>query len=328
MDISMKLIVAAVLAGLLVACTPAAEEAAPADEAVEAAAEDVVSVEEGAAAEAPPGTDIHIYALSWNDGVPSLGAQTGGVTRSGYDNQPWFTPDGLAMLYAADHEGGDTDIWSLDLASGAATNLTNTPVESEYSPRYSPDNTRLTYVHQPEGGYGGQVYAANLDGSDPAAAFEYGPLGYYTFNRAMDLVLIFALSDRGNSLQLVNLRYEEEFAGRLGDNMGRSIYPAINSDGVFYTLIREDGRADVYSKDFESGSGHRAFVLPGQTQDFAVLRTGDRSFDHGFFAIEEDVLYYRTYATEWAQIANLDLTGSTRLAVSYAADRIAIVAED
>ncbi len=35
-----------------------------------------------------PGTDIRIFALSWVEGRPVIGAAMGGVVRPGYDNQP------------------------------------------------------------------------------------------------------------------------------------------------------------------------------------------------------------------------------------------------
>lgn len=331
MDISMKLVIAAGLAGSLAACSPAADEAEPAQEAVETPAEAAAAPEEGveeeAAAEAPPGMDIHIHTLSWADGVPSLGGHANGVMRPGYDNQPFFTPDGSAMLYSAGMET-DTDILSLDLATGETTNLTNTPVESEYSPRYLPDGSGISYIHQAEGGYGGQVYRAALDGSAPQAAFEYGPLGYYVFSQSMDQVVVFALGEESNTLQHIDLGGGEETATLISDQQGRAITPALTGNGVFYTLARADEGNTVHFRNYDTGESHEVMDLPGQSQDYALVRSGNDWDEHGFFAADGGVLYYTTPGNDWVAVAELAYPGVTRLAVNEARDMIAIVAAE
>ena len=304
--------------GGLVACSPTVEEVV---------VEEIVETQDDAPA---PGTDISIFALDWIDGAPVLGERTGGISRPGYDNQPYFTPDGTALLYASDDESGNTDIWSLDLVSGETTNLTNTPEESEYSPRYTPDGNHLSFIHQPPGGYGGQVFVAGQDGSEPQAFMEYGPLGYYAFNQAMNQLVVFALSEEANTLQHVDLRNAREAVTVLSDHQGRALYSSPIDDGVFFTQSREDEGFSVYQLNFATKATREHFDLPGLSQDYAVF-SADIDSDHliAFIAASDGALYYRSLDDlDWTMIADLDvlgITGTTRMAVNDDASRIAIV---
>src|SRR3989442_341427 len=56
---------------------------------------------------------------------------------AGYNNQPFFMPDGRSLLYTS-IRNKQADIYRYDLNTGATTQVTNTP-ESEYSPTLMPD---------------------------------------------------------------------------------------------------------------------------------------------------------------------------------------------
>jgi hypothetical protein len=326
------------LAALVAACgQPAAEDAPEADapevEApdAEAPAEDAPEETEEEEAAPPPGNDIWIADLSWTDGAPTLSNLQNLTARTGYDNQPAFTPDGGTMLYTSgDNETGQTDIWRLDLASGEAAQVTDTPDESEYSPRIAP-NGRMSYIYQPPGGYGGYVYLAQTDNSDRGPAFDAQPFGYYLFNPEMDRVVTFALTDP-LTLAFTDLRGDEPVASVLSENPGRALArSASGQTGAWLTLSQEDGPAMVYAFDFDFDVLTPVGALPGQAQDFAVI---DRGEGDEFFSTDEGVLVFGSLSKAgfaWAPVFDLGesgLTGVTRLAVSPDNSRIAIVAED
>ena len=54
-------------------------------------------------------------------------------TASGYDNQPTFTADGSKILFAANRDGKQIDIYVFDRATGRVSQLTQT-AENENSP--------------------------------------------------------------------------------------------------------------------------------------------------------------------------------------------------
>jgi len=342
-----RLLLTTSLAALLAACgQPAADETpeaeAPEAEAAETAAPDAESaapdsepaagetvVEEEAAP--PPGNDIWIADLSWTDGAPRLSNLQNLTARTGYDNQPSFTPDSGAVLYTSgDNETGQTDIWRIDLASGEAAQITDTPDESEYSPRIAPDG-RMSYIYQPPGGYGGYVYLAQTDNSDRGPAFDAQPFGYYLFNPEMDRVVTFALTDP-LTLAFTDLRGDAPVASVLSENPGRALArSASGQTGAWLTLSQEDGPAMVYAFDFDFDVLTPVGALPGQAQDFAVI---DRGQGDEFFSTDEGVLVFGSLSEAgfaWTPVFDLGesgLAGVTRLAVSPDNSRIAIVAED
>ncbi|MCC7180471.1 MAG: PD40 domain-containing protein [Acidobacteria bacterium] len=82
-------------------------------------------------------TDIHLFPMS--GGVGSLtGARPQPMATSpGYENQPFFDPDGQCVLFTANRDGQQTDIYEFDRRTGATRQLTRTP-EGEYSPTIPP----------------------------------------------------------------------------------------------------------------------------------------------------------------------------------------------
>ena len=81
----------------------------------------------------PPGTDIYLLRLT--GGLASMQKTTPAPvsTAPGYDNQPMFTPDGSKILFAANRDGKQIDIYVFDRATGRVSQLTETP-ENENSP--------------------------------------------------------------------------------------------------------------------------------------------------------------------------------------------------
>ena len=69
------------------------------------------SIQRAAARQAPPGTDILLVAMHDGQIVPET--ITNLTDRNGYDNQPFFTPDGQSLLYTSSRDD-QTDIYRID----------------------------------------------------------------------------------------------------------------------------------------------------------------------------------------------------------------------
>tara|TARA_R110000868_G_scaffold106587_3_gene292248 strand:- start:18188 stop:19165 length:978 start_codon:yes stop_codon:yes gene_type:complete len=313
----------------LTACSPP-EPVAPADLADPVEGTTLPAIEDaddGAAAAAAPGTDIHVFQLDWTGDTPALGRQLMATARPGYDNQPFFVPGEDALLYTSDDETGETDIWRLDLASGARTNITNTPGESEYSPRIAPDGSSLSYIFQPPGGYAGNVYLAGPDNSDRGAAEALAPVGYYAFSGDMGHVAVFALGEP-NTLQLIDRQADPETVIHIADEPGRSLFMTPRGNAIYYVLTDESGHAVIHVLDVNTASTSEMFQLPDGTEDFAIALLPTDAV--AFFANENGQLVFR-HNDGWESIGDLagaGLTGITRIAVSSDLSRIAIVAEE
>ncbi len=111
--------------------------------------------------------------------VPASGGTARQLTAGPWDhNNPRWTPDGKALLFAgnraadAEHEWRESDIYAVDVASGAVTQLT-TRKGPDGSPVPSPDGTRIAYT-----GYDWtkntwidqRLYVMNADGTNPQLA--------------------------------------------------------------------------------------------------------------------------------------------------------------
>ena len=85
----------------------------------------------------PPGTDIYLVPMS--GGLASLKtAKPAPVsTAPGYDNQPNFSPDGNRILFAANRDGKQIDVFVFDRENGSVAQLTET-AQNENSPTYLP----------------------------------------------------------------------------------------------------------------------------------------------------------------------------------------------
>ncbi|WP_323762471.1 hypothetical protein [Maricaulis sp.] len=310
------------------ACSPAAQnEAAPDETPVtpdETAQVDTTGDEAGEEDVAGlPGTDIHLFALDWSGDAPVLGASLGGVTRAGYDNQPFFTGDG-GLLYTAGDESGETDIWRLDLATGETMPVTQTPGESEYSPRIAPDG-RLSYIYQPPSGYAGNAYLANPDNSAREPAEALAPVGYYGFSGDMSAVAVFHLGEP-MTLQLIDRTTTPETVTHIADNPGRSFFRAGRGPALYVTLADDAGIHTVHALNTQTGELREMFALPGTSQDFAVAILPDDRIT--FIAMHDDRLVWRAWGG-WEPIGSIDwLTGVTRLAISPDLSTLAVVAEE
>lgn len=284
------------------------------------------SQEEAEADPGLPSTDIHIAELDWQDGLPHAGAPANATSRPGYDNQPAFTADGAHFYFAA---GADkhTDIWRCSLDCSQRVQITDTPDAGEYSPRPTPSGGIISYIYQPPGGYGGQVWYNDPDGGNARPASERGPNGYYAFNFDMTRLAVFALTD---PVSLVVFdRFQDAAETVVAEGIGRALHAAPDHDSIYFTLPREDGGFAVHHTGFAGEPARRLFDLPGQTQDYAVFALPDGQT--GFVAVSEGVLHFRTEAADWQATTDLSahgLTNITRLAVSPDRTHLAIVAEE
>jgi hypothetical protein len=121
-----------------------------------------------AIAQAPPDTEVFLASLSSVDGKLAIGPPINISNSPGYDNQPSFTPDGQAVLFASVRgqaarpaltavEGAasgaasvpsallQTDIYRYEIASRRIRRVTHTP-EGEYSPTVMPDGKHISVV--------------------------------------------------------------------------------------------------------------------------------------------------------------------------------------
>jgi Tol biopolymer transport system component len=96
------------------------------------------------------------------------------IGQPGFYNQPNLSPDGArAVVMRNDPQSGNVDIWTIDLASGKGTPITNDNFPQN-APIWSPDGKQVAYVSTREGLSG--IYRKAADGTGEAELlFQYTP---------------------------------------------------------------------------------------------------------------------------------------------------------
>lgn len=270
----------------------------------------------------PPGTDVWVADLSIRAGRVTIGKPVNVTARPGYDNQPTFLPDGSGFLYTRIGSDGQADIWRYDLATRAARAVTTTP-ESEYSPTFMPKSGGISVVRV-EMDSTQRLWRLDLDGSHPALLFaKIKPVGYHAW--AGDSAL--AMFVLGNPNALVLARLGTEQADTVARNVGRALQPIPGRRAVSFAQIVDSTESWLTELNADSGTAHRLVRLP-RGAEFHVWVPG------GLVLASDGTTLYQwdSHGTaSWQPVADLGalgLKGVTRLALSPAGDRLAIVAKD
>jgi WD40-like Beta Propeller Repeat len=286
-----------------------------------------------------PDNEILLADLDLSGGIPRLTSDAMNITnRVGYDNQPFFLPDGSGVYYSSIGDDDQSDPYLYDIASGSTTRILNTP-ESEYSPTPMAD---------------GRFSAVRLDLQDSQQFWAWDPatgegeellpgvtrIGYFTW-----------LDDRRIAMFVV----EEPFAIYLADietgatekiieQIGRGLARKPNSDLFGFIDASElewdadgrvvGGKTFVATFDPETRQVERLVETPSYgMQDFAWTPDGGLLMGGGY---TEDgrgrlLFWHAEHAPEWTEAALLPAMDGvprpmiTRMAVSPSGDRIAVV---
>lgn len=270
----------------------------------------------------PPGTDIWVADLTIRDGRVNVSRPVNVTARPGYDNQPAFLPDGSGFLYTRIGADGQADIWRYDFATHAARAVTTTP-ESEYSPTVMPQSEGISVVRV-ELDSTQRLWRLDRDGSHPALLFErIKPVGYHAW--AGDSAL--AMFVLGNPNALVLARLGTEKANTVARNVGRALQPIPGRHAVSFVQIVDSTESWLTELNADSGTVHRLVRLP-RGAEFHVWAPG------GLVLVSDGTTLYQwdSHGTaSWQPVADLGalgLKGVTRLALSPAGDRLALVARD
>src|SRR3989454_7822515 len=155
------------------------------------------------AAAAPPATDIYLADLRVAQGRVRVGVPVNVTARPGYDNQPFFLPDGRAFLYTSIREDSQADIYRYDIDQKTSVRLTTTR-ESEYSPTPLPDGSGFSVVRV-EADSTQRLWRFDWDGGRPTLVLAgVKPVGYHAWGDATTAAL-FVLGQPA-TLQVADLR--------------------------------------------------------------------------------------------------------------------------
>ena len=284
------------------------------------------------AQQAPPSTDVYVSTLAIGGDRVTLGKPENISNSPGYDNQPFFAPDGGSLYFTsgrgpAPASGGapQTDIYRYDLQAKALTQVTKTP-ESEYSPTVMPDGKHISVIRVEADGTQ-RLWRFTRAGSDPALVLsDIKPVGYHAWLN--DSMLALFVLGQPATLRVASV--QSGTADIVANNIGQSVQK-IPGGGVSFVQQAGEGAertATIMEVRLESGKPATRTItpaVPGATQ-VHVAWTPDRTL---LMAHGGSLHAWREGATTWravADLGSLGLQNVTRLAVSPKGDRLAIVA--
>jgi hypothetical protein len=279
-------------------------------------------------AAAPPDTEI--FLASFSPGASPIVGPPVNITNSpGYDNQPSFTPDGAAVLFASIRGGGtQTDIYRYDIASRATRRVTST-AESEYSPTVTPDGAHISVIRVEADGTQ-RLWRFTIDGSAPELVLaNVKPVGYHAW--ADDRTLALFVLGSPATLQLADAAAGT--ASVLAAGIGRSIQriPGRGTISFVQRVPGPGGSGDAVLSIRELDPKTRR-ITP-LVDAVAGAREADCAWtpDGMLVMAEKDVLYgWRAGEASWrrlADLAALGMAGVSRIAISPKGDRIAFVTQ-
>jgi len=242
---------------------------------------------------------------------------------AGYNNQPFFMPDGHGILYTS-IRNKQADIYRYDIQTGATTQVTNTP-ESEYSPTLMPDRKNISVVRVEADGKTQRLWKFPLDGGAPSLILEnIQPVGYHLWIDDHTLAL-FVLGGPGKPsfLEIFDMRTQKsEF---VVSNPGRVLRKIPDQNKFSFVHKIAEGNWEIKAFDLHSRTVASLIATLPRVEDYAWLPSGKllMAKDSKLFAIVP------LTGGKWAEVADFSKAGIkriTRIAVSGNGSRIAMVA--
>jgi dipeptidyl aminopeptidase/acylaminoacyl peptidase len=266
------------------------------------------------AAQGPPGTDIFVMSFSHQGGAFAVGSPLNITARPGYDNQPFFSPDGKTIYYTSER-GGQTDIYRYDLAGRLTTQVTRTP-ENEYSPTIMPDGKRFSVIRDSLQ----FLWAFSLDGTPAAKPLldSIRPIGYHTWLNA-DTVFVFVL---GTPATLRRAELTHGTAAIVATDIGRALLKVPDRRAVSYAQ-RDSAGYWVRVIDPVTAQGESLVLLPAGNEFFIWTPDGTLLSASG-----NRLLRWHAGDPDWSEVVRFSEPGLqqiSRLAISPAGDRLALV---
>jgi hypothetical protein len=287
------------------------------------------------AAPAPPDTEIYLASFSQDASGVHIGAPVNITNNPGYDNQPFFTPDGRAILFTSMRDGKQTDVYRYTLATKQIDQVTHTP-ESEYSPTITPAGMLSVVRVELDGHSTQRLWQFKPDGSDPRVVLEkVTRVGYHAWVDDHTLALfVLGVGGAPATLELADTHGSQP-VHRVAADIGRSIQRIPRTGPVTYISFVERKRVSDFTywivNQLDPRNGDVQPLAPPLKADSSDMDTAWTA--DGMMLLTSrgaDLLGWSRGERDWKPVASLERLGLrrvSRIAISPDGKWIALVAD-
>lgn len=263
-----------------------------------------------------PNTEVYLFDLNADsEGTYQLSNPKNISTNDGYDNQPYFWPDGKSVIYSRT-VNGQTEIARYFLNTDKTKVITSTKQGGEYSPTPMPDG-RISSIRLDTTGLQ-LLYAYSLSGEEEILVPKL-VIGYHAWLNKTDIVA-FVLGEPA-TMQIIDTETDESLV--VAEKIGRSLHKIPNSKAFSY-LDKSNEKWVISSMEPKSGKINNIALAREGAEDYCWTPNGDIIMGQG------SQLWGWNKAKGWNLIRDLSdfgLTGVTRINTSPNGDHLVLVVD-
>ena len=268
---------------------------------------------------AQPSTEVYLFDLEKTKDGFNLSNPVNVSDNPGYDNQPSSSADGNTLLYTSFQADEQTDIILYNIAEQKKTRFTETD-GSEYSPTESFNSDLISTIILERDGRQ-LLWSYDLKTAEPNVLVEELVIGYHCWYDENTL-FSFVLGEPA-TLQKNNLQTGENTV--IDEKIGRSLHRIPGKKAISY-ISKASDEWKVMAYQPKSGKQKvLAETLPN-AEDMAWTPTGTMIMG------KDSQLYFRSMKDKsWSSLMDLaqfDLTGITRVAISPDGNKLAVVVNE
>ncbi len=280
-----------------------------------------------------PETTVYLFDLQKSGKTYQVNKPQIISKRIGYNNQPYFSPDGNYLFYVSSMDTSNTEIFRYDLRKKKSKRITKTK-EPEYSPRYTPDMSRLSCVRVEKDKTTQHFYTYNLAGKKPINILpDLVSIGYYDWISHNEF-LSFELPE---PFYLVRHNIQSNKKDTIAQNIGRNFYYARNKNKIIYVdksdstnwkirLIATENLKPNKKTAIKLENPILTETLPNE-EDYCLMQDGSILMGHEgkLFYKKNPFRFPNSTWEEWIDLHSFGISSFYRIAISADNTKLALV---
>jgi Tol biopolymer transport system component len=219
-----------------------------------------------------PKTAIYLLRVNRSGSGFTFSHATLVTPDSGYNNQPYFSPNSLLLYYVSNKKDSQTNVYNYQINDHVSNKIFRRQGLKEYSPQLMPDGKHISVVQVQRDDSSQYLVSFPMFKDTQKIIFpKINPVGYYSWINDSTAAL-FVLG-KTLTLQLANLRTKRTHS--IADNIGRCIQKVPSLPAVSY--VDESDTNHFYIKYYNLSTNKRTTVtecLKG-SEDYCWTKHGD-----------------------------------------------------